>query len=330
MLDGQANRFAIVSVSRDFAGALISLVGLYVFDLGLQSLFLGLGALAAADIFWGVWTLRRYMGGKISWACIRSILGELHLTAVQLADTGARAFERVLISRNVGLTALGIISHSQTYETVSLAFIKSLVRSIWPENLNEARDPHSKFPAARTATEVIGVVSLCGAILLGTVGYDIIGLLTHGKFNQAAYFAAVWVANIGLTATGLGPKAVAVASGRAYLISVGMLASRLVSLGALLLLIGWLQEASVAVAAILAAVTMKVVMYVGILRFRKVPFQDKRAILCVLAAFAVILISMYSAHSLQARTILFVVCGLLIAYFNRDIVRMLVQRLSFA
>jgi O-antigen/teichoic acid export membrane protein len=329
-LDGKAKQFAMVSVGRDVTGALVPVAALYAFDLGPQSLFLGLGAAAVMDVLSAVLVLHPYLRRRLSWRCIKSVLGEFHVTAVQILDSIAKSTERVLISRYVGLDALGIISHSQAYETVSYAFVKSLARSVWPENLDEARDPLSKFPGTRLATDVISVVSLCGATFLGTIGYDVIGLLTHGKFNQAAYFAATWVAIFSLTGTSLGPKAVAVASGRAYLISFSMLAGRVVSLLALLLLVEWLQEAAVAVAAILAAIALKTVMYLGVLRFRKIPFQDGRAVLCALMGFAVILISVYWAHDLRSRMILFVSCGLLITYFNRDIVRMLMQRLSFA
>ena len=327
-LDGRARRFAVVSVCRDICGAIAALTALYGFNLGATSLFIGLCAAATMDILSGVMVLRPFLGLRASWQMIRMIGSEFHLTVVQLVETGTKALERILISRNIGLDTLGIISHSQTYETVSMAFVKSLSRSVWPENLNEAKDEHSDFAIAHAATDIISVVCLCGAIFVGTVGYDIIGLLTHGKFNYAAYFAAVWIANIALTTTGLAPKAVVVVVGRSYIMSAGILCSRVVSLMALFLLIGHLGEVAVVVTTVLAAATSKTVLFLGALRIRNIPFQDGRAIICAMTAFLITTVSVLWADTLQMRLGLFLVSGIVVVIINRRIVLRLLRQVG--
>lgn len=318
-LDGRATQFMAVSVVRDVVGVTVSLVALYAYGMGASALFLGHGAAAVADIVLGIIILRRYLGGGISLEGIRKIVGEFQFTLVQLVETGGRAIERILISKTLGLDVLGIINHSQSYETIAMAFVKSLVRSVWPENLAEARKPEADYTVAKFATDLISVFCLFAAIFLSTLGYDLVGLLTHNKFNDAAYFAAIWVVAISIRSTGLAPKAVIYSTGRVHLNSISMMIWSSTSLITIFLLIDPLGPSTVAIAALVSAFALKAAVYVGAKRYGQVPFQDVRAILCALLAVSVTVISLLWADTLGTRILLLVMASTAAAIANLDV-----------
>lgn len=329
-LDGRAARFATISIVRDAVGAAVALIALYVYDAGVQALFYGHAAAALADIVSSVAVLRVHLSWRLSLRYIREILFDLQLTVMQFIDVGGRAIERIIIARKLGLDVLGIISHSQSYETIVMALVKSVSRSIWPDNLSEARNPASDFPIARAATEIIATICLFGSIVLSTIGYDIIGILTHGKFNAAAYFAAAWVANVAISTTGFASKAAAYTDGRSGLISMSMVVSRFVSVCALVILIGWVEQPAIIVAAFLAAVSVKMIMYFGIAKFRHVPFQDGKVVISVAISYAAILASVLWGEDSEARIMLFVAWSLVATLVSIGTIRDVGRRMALS
>lgn len=326
-LDGRARSFALVSVLRDVTAAAVALIALYGFDAGYHALFFGHAAGAIMDILCGMFLLRKFFIFRLSLDHIRDILFDLQLTVTQFIDVGGKAIERIIIAKKLGLDILGIVSHSQRYETIFMALVKSVSRSVWPENLNEAKQRNSDFRIARGATRLIATMCLFASIGLCTIGYDVIGLLSHDKFNVAAYFAAAWVGNVAITTTGFAPKAAAYVHGQVGLISFSLVVGRVASILALMLLITSTGPVAIVVAALLAAVSVKVVTYWGVARFRQIPFQDGRIVLAVITAYAAIVSSIYWGEDLQMRIVLFAGWSFVALAMHIDVIRDLARRI---
>ncbi len=319
-LEGRANWFSGVTISRDLFGAIVSVVALYGFDAGVQALFIGHAASSLADIVAGFVVLWRHLAWRLSLQYVISILTDIKLTITQFIDVGGRAVERTIVSKALGLDVLGIVSHSLSYESIMMTVVKAMTRSTWPENLAEAKRPSSDFRISKAVTGVIALVCTMGAIVLATVGYNIIGLLTHNKFNAAAYFAAAWVANIAISTTGIAPKAAVYAAGRSSLLAGSMIVGRLLSIAALFFLIDWLQQTALIVAALLAALAIKAVVFWGISRTRAIPFQDTPVLVSLLICYLAIFASINFGDDFWMRLGLCLGWMLLALLINRNVV----------
>ena len=82
------------------------------------------------------------------------------------------------------------------------------------------------------------------------------------------------------------------------------------------------------VAALLAAVSVKVITYWGIARFRRIPFQDTRIVVAVVVAYAAIVSAIYWGTDLQTRVALFVGWSLVAIAMNIGVIRDLGRRMA--
>ncbi|MEX2642219.1 MAG: lipopolysaccharide biosynthesis protein [Acetobacterales bacterium] len=274
-LDGRATAFATVMVAQTLCSAAASLTALFVFDFGVLALFLGALAGAVATGIGGILCLTGWLrpGFDRQVAADTVKLG-VPLSVSNLLDIATQIAERTLLSAQVGLSALGIYSHSQSYLNIAQAGIKPVVRAAWPISLGEARDADSVF--GRTARVWrIGYLMLTGAgLLFATFGRDIVGLLTHGKFVDAAPFAALWMALLLVRLSGRPQLATLFAYGRGYAISKVGIASNALALALLLLLVPRIGLAGAVAAAFAQAAATRLLYWFVVRHDRVTPMQD--------------------------------------------------------
>ena len=319
-LEGRARVFAGVSIVRDVVGAGAGVAALYIFDMGGTSLFVSLAAASVMDVILSYAALSRYSGGRLSFSQCGILLREMHLTAANIFDTGGDVVERSLISGNIGLNVLGIVSHSKTYENMIMIVAKSLSRASWPECLTEARRPASNFGTSMMVTDIISVTCMMGAAVLATVGYDAISLLSHGKFAYAAYFAAVWMGTVALRTTGFAPKALIYVTGRAEFFSLSVIVSRVLSIGVLFFFAAQWGAGAIILAVVVSALAGKLIVYYLANRLRPVPFHDVQPLLVLAFAVALSLVSYRFATTLSERAVLGVAAVAFAAIANRGII----------
>lgn len=274
-LDGRAVALATVMVTQTLCSAAASLTALFVFDLGGLALFVGAFAGAAATGIGGLLCLT----GSLLPAFDRRVATDtaklgVPLSISNLLDIATQIAERTLLSAQVGLSALGIYSHSQSYLNIAQAGIKPVVRAAWPISLGEARDAASDF--ARTGRVWrIGHLMLVGAgLLFATFGRDLIGLLTHGKFAEAGPFAALWMALLLVRLSGRPQLATLFAFGRGYSISKVGIASNLLAIVLLLVLVPRVGVAGAVAAAFAQAAATRLLYWFIVRHDRATPMQD--------------------------------------------------------
>jgi len=326
-LDGRARVFAVVSIVRDAIGALAGVVALYVYDMGGTSLFISLAVASVADVVLSAAALSRYLGGRLSFSLCRALLREMHLTAANVFDTGGVVVERGLISANIGLNVLGIVSHSQTYENLMMIVTKAVSRASWADCLAEARRGTRDFSTSMMVTEIISVLCTMGAVALATVGYDAIGILSHGKFSYAAYFAAIWMGTIALRTTGFAPKALVYASGRAEFFSVSVIVSRVLSIAILFLLASHWGGVAIVLAGVTSALVAKAIVFALANRIAPVPFQDLRPVLALVFALTLSLVSYHFATTFIDRVALCIVASVVVAVVHRRVLLAILRHL---
>ncbi len=260
-LDGKAPLHAVITVIQAVVSALIVIVGLYALRLGVEALFwsaIGTSMVSLA----GAWmVLRAYARPTASrtwaWSMIR--VG-MPVSVANLMETLQSFLERYLLTAFVGLHALGLYAHSQQYRNMVSMPLKSVSRAIWPITLHESREGRNQFGATRDAWDASYVGVTVIGLLFATLGEALIGVLTHGKFVDAAPLVALWMVFILVQNSGKPQTGVLYARGQLHACSRLMV----ISAGAGILLMTLLIPAVGMLGAIIATIAQQVLYRVGI------------------------------------------------------------------
>jgi O-antigen/teichoic acid export membrane protein len=174
--------------------ACTTVVGLSIMKLGVLAVFLSPIAGGIVSTVHGLW----YVAPKLSVQPSLRWLGEIVKSGMpaipfSLMDVIANSVDRVVIQRWLDLSALGIYAHSQSYRGMFITVTKAYSRTMTPTFL-ELFAPG----ATRSHGRVEETVSLwyssvtAGGILITLFAPELIHLLTHGKFDQAANLVPLW------------------------------------------------------------------------------------------------------------------------------------------
>jgi O-antigen/teichoic acid export membrane protein len=238
ILTGRSRDFALIVILQICAGAIATILGLYVFDLGRLSLFLA-SAVGGAVLGTGtIAALRRYVGGRMTgrW------LGEIRrlapsAVAGNLAESSHVAVERTVLSSHVGLAALGLYNHSEAYRQVMMAGLKAVSNSVLPETLAEARQPETRFPTTGRIWRAMHLAITGAGVLFALVGADMLRILTHDKFTPASTLVAAWMVLLLLKHSGRAQYGFLLAANEGRYLGRLTLASVVIGLAGLFLLV---------------------------------------------------------------------------------------------
>ena len=176
------------------AGALTILLGLSVAKIGVLALFLAPIASGLVSTLHGLWyaahrvSLRPslYWGKEI----VRSGMPAIPFS---LMDVVANSMDRFVIQRWLDLSTLGIYAHSQSYRGMFVTVTKAYSRTMTPTFLELFAGNPAQPPRQVEAT--VSLWYLCvtaGGILVTLFSPEVIHVLTHGKFDQAAALVPIW------------------------------------------------------------------------------------------------------------------------------------------
>jgi O-antigen/teichoic acid export membrane protein len=286
-LEGRASLFSATAIAQAIATAAVTLVALFVFDLGTLSLFVGVFAGGLVALVVGVYVLRAYLAPAYDGALRRELAQRTFLPA-QLTESAQPFLERVLLSRFAGFADLGLYSHSQRYFALGQAVTKSVGRGVWPVSLAEARDVAGDFPATRRTWNALHVTVTAGAIALTLLGDFAVSLLTNDKFTDAAVFFAPWSILLLLQLSAKPEVATLFAHASGESVARISVLANLAALAATAALVPLFGTGGAAAALLTQAVVYRIAVRVPSRRYRSVPFQDRWALLgiaVVAAAF---------------------------------------------
>lgn len=186
-LDGRARGFAAVTIAQTLTSATITLVALYVLQLGVLALFLAAAAGAAVTLAGALRVLRPYLTSSISLAWAREVVrvGPANAWA-SVAEAFQSAIERAFLASVAGTAGLGLYVHAQNYRIILAQVLKAAARPIWPVTLLEAREPGTPFHQTRVVWDAMYVGIAAAGVTFVAFGREIIGWLTHGRFVESA------------------------------------------------------------------------------------------------------------------------------------------------
>lgn len=230
-LEGSAHLYAVLTVFQSIVSAITIIFSLYVFKLGLLSLFVSSLAVAVVSFVGAMVSLRQHIRFIIS----RDWVGEIFkfglvTTVGNIFESLQTLVERYTLSLCVGLSQLGIYSHSQQYRNLAMTTVKAAARTVWPITLSEARELKDNFYITRKTWVIVYIGITIIGLFFALFGRDIIGILTHNKFVDAQILVVLWMVFLLLQNTGKPETGLLFANGQGILYGKISICSLLISI----------------------------------------------------------------------------------------------------
>lgn len=194
IVSGRAPVFAWVASVEILTVAAVSLISLYVFTIGVLSLFVGVLSGSVVSTVLTVIYLGPNLRPVFQSKWLRTLSG-LSVSSMISASSELlyRMTERTVLTRHVGLGWLGLYSHSEQYLQILGQGLKAAHRSAWPVSLSEAREQSSNFELTGMYVAAVQLSTGIAGIFFATLSRDLIALLTHDKFTDAYVLATLWM-----------------------------------------------------------------------------------------------------------------------------------------
>jgi O-antigen/teichoic acid export membrane protein len=279
-LDGRAKLFALISVSQSLLSAAVLLGTLYWFDLGGLALFLSSAAGAIVLGTGACFSLWRYAEWpEFSTSRIGAFRGAASITASNVLEQIYPTVERNLLAASSGIAALGLYTHAQQYRAIAAAATKALARAIWSVTLTEAQEKSLSFPKTGRHWNFAHLSIAYAGLTFAVFGFEIIGILTHGKFSGAAPYAAMGIALLLIQNSGKPCMGLLYATGKVEAISRLVFWAGVIGLGTATLTIPAFGLWGAVIATIIPQLTFRIAIQLYVTRYASVPFQDTYAII---------------------------------------------------
>jgi O-antigen/teichoic acid export membrane protein len=192
---GAARQYASVTLSKMLVSTIVLMVALFQLHLGFMALFAGHFAGGLVGLIGASILMRRYFVPVFDLGLAGQALRlGFSLSAANVMENVQRVYERTLLSTTAGLTMLGLYSHAQQYESMTVTVIRPASQAALPVMLDEARAQEPLFQRTRRVWRAIYLAVTLAALIFAFVGTDVINLLTNNKFGEAAPIAALLVA----------------------------------------------------------------------------------------------------------------------------------------
>jgi O-antigen/teichoic acid export membrane protein len=192
VLQNKGNLHALLEVTQWTAGALAAIIGLVYFKLTIIVLFLIPLASAAISLVTSLWYVRKHIrpGIKRKWLIEIFKVGMPTIPSSSL-EVLANITDRYFIQRWLSLSQLGIYSHSLSYRNIFAMCSRTFSKTLAPSML----ETFTKGLDAKYLKESIaiwyGLLGLAG-VFVSLYSYEIVNILTHGKFVAAAPLIPLW------------------------------------------------------------------------------------------------------------------------------------------
>ena len=192
ILQNKGSLHAVLEITQWAAGAVAAVIGLVFFKWTTIVLFLIPLASAAISLISSLWYIRKHIRPDIKKKWLIEIF-KVGMPTIPISslEVIANITDRYFIQRWLSLSQLGIYSHSQSYRNIFTMCMRAFSRTIVPPLLEAfAKDLEVKN-VKETLTIWYGLLGLAG-IFIALYSYEIVNILTHGKFVAAAPLIPLW------------------------------------------------------------------------------------------------------------------------------------------
>ena len=180
-------KVVIINLSSSILGALISILLVFVFDLGAMGRILGLLLSSAAISFCLV--LKRSDEGKIEPRALSFLLkSALPLIPAVIARACAGFSDKLIIKAFIGVDALGKYSVAHTVGTALFSLITSLSYALTPWIIRKLR--RSESGSVISVTRELSAIISWGSAILIALAPEIFSFLAPSSYKDAMYVIA--------------------------------------------------------------------------------------------------------------------------------------------
>ena len=194
VIERAAATHAVNELLQWLAGALTTLIGLAVANLGMLALFLAPIVAGLTSTAHGWYYVRNKISARlrVRWLCDIARSG-LPAVPFSLTDVLANTLDRFVIQRWLDLSSLGIYAHSQNYRGMVITITKAYSKTMTPSLLELFADPgEERAEHVRRASSGWYVALILAGVLVALFSREMIHILTHGKFDDAAMLVPLW------------------------------------------------------------------------------------------------------------------------------------------
>lgn len=192
ILHKAARNHAIVEIAGPFVSAIALILCLMVWQLGTAALFISqlVGEIITALL--ALWFLRSQLEFHIykAWVLETVKIGFVSIPQ-DIVGLLANIADRFFIPWRLNVEALGIYAHSLNYRGLFNAGFKAFNRTYVPHILEHFSTPASSFHPQAMLRPWFGITAIAG-LFATFFSYEIIDVLTHGKFVEAARLVPLW------------------------------------------------------------------------------------------------------------------------------------------
>lgn len=321
-LEGKAKLFAMSLILQSIVTSAVVILSLYVFRLGLLSLFFGSvagSAIVGISVFIALWRRIIYKG-SLKW--MSEILKMGFLTApASLFENAYVLVERTLLSVYVGMAQLGLFTHSQQYRALAMMVVKAGARTVAPITLAEAREQELNFVNTKKTWDAMYVLLIFAGIISATFGKYIISVLTNGKFTEAYIFVVFWMIYLLIQNTGKPHTGVFYAFNRGASYALMQIIALAVGLASLLFLVPYVGVYGAVAALFLQMIVLRILIQIQARKLQKIPFQDWWVVYGVLLILTTLFISWYFKFGVAYNLFLLLVMTTLLLISAQKIVK---------
>ncbi|WP_164924813.1 lipopolysaccharide biosynthesis protein [Thermodesulfovibrio yellowstonii] len=192
VLQQKGRLHAIFEIIPWLCGAITTIVSLSVFNFSTLALFLNPLVSGLTSFLLGLWYIKNYIKPII----VKKWLTEIFKVGipsilVNLVDILTSVLSRYFIQKWINLSQLGIYSHSESYKTIFTMGTKAFSRSFVPPLLEAFSKNTSTEKIETQLKRWYGLLGLAG-VFVTLFSYEIVNILTHGKFVKAAPLVPIW------------------------------------------------------------------------------------------------------------------------------------------
>jgi O-antigen/teichoic acid export membrane protein len=299
--------YASVTIAKSLVAAAVTLAALFIFHLHVMALFVGYAAGGVVALVGSLAILSRFFKATIDGGAIRDALRLGGWSTLAFLTVQARlTVERALLTRYTGLHDLGLYAHAQQYQSVVTLGSRPVQSAVAPVSLDETKEGKQRFDRTGRTSNVVFLGITAFGVILALFGRLIIGLLTHGKFSDAAPYAALLVGVMLLQLSGRPQFYFLMLHGRGRYISLSSAVSAVAAMVTLFASVRFIGLAAAVFASYVQYSVFRVATGIDPHRSVTLPFQDWGAIAGILTIFAMVVLAEYFDPSLPVRALAFV------------------------
>lgn len=192
VLRGDGFFHAIIEISRWVVGALATIICLVVLKLSTVTLFIAPLISGVITFVLGVWYVKGHVTCKIRKKWFPEIfkVGMVSIPS-NLVEMLTNISDRYFIQKWMNLSHLGIYSHSQNYKNFFNMGGKAFNRTLEPYSLEIYSKGLDSKLLEQKLKKWYGLLGIAG-IFTTLFSYEIVKVLTHGKFVNAAPLIPIW------------------------------------------------------------------------------------------------------------------------------------------